>query len=85
VYEAAREIGLRVPRDLSVVGFDDAEYARWAGPPLTTVRQPLAEMGATAARLVLALGRGERPLHPRTELPTTLVVRDSTAPPPRVP
>ncbi|MEU4570189.1 substrate-binding domain-containing protein [Micromonospora sp. NPDC023956] len=83
VYEAARQAGLAIPDDLSVVGFDDLECARWCGPPMTTVRQPFDEMGATAARLVLALAAGATPPHPRVELPTTLVVRGSTAPPAR--
>ncbi len=81
VYEAARRAGVAIPGQLSVVGFDDVEYARWLGPPLTTVRQPLVEMGATAARLVLALAAGEAPQQPRVELATSLVVRESTAPP----
>jgi DNA-binding LacI/PurR family transcriptional regulator len=76
VYEAARVLGLHVPDELSVVGFDDLPMARWAWPPLTTIRQPLSEMAATAARLVLGRG-GDR----RVELATSLVVRDSTAPP----
>ncbi len=79
LYEAVREVGLRVPDDLSVVGFDDLEYARWAGPALTTVRQPLTEMGATAARLVLALAEGKQLAQTRVELATALVVRQSTA------
>jgi LacI family transcriptional regulator, xylobiose transport system transcriptional regulator len=83
VYEAARQAGLTIPRDLSVVGFDDLECTRWCGPPLTTVRQPFDEMGATAAKLVLALAAGETPAHTRVELPTTLVVRGSTAAPGR--
>lgn len=83
VYEAARQVGLRIPRDLSVVGFDDIAACRWSGPPLTTVRQPLVEMGAAAAELVLALAAGRRPAQARVELATTLVVRDSTAPPGR--
>ena len=64
-----------------MVGFDDIEFTRWCGPPLTTVRQPLAEMGTAAAELVLALAAGEQPAHTRVELATTLVVRQSTAPP----
>ncbi|MFI8350899.1 LacI family DNA-binding transcriptional regulator [Streptomyces sp. NPDC085596] len=82
LYEAARELGLRVPEDVSVVGFDDLPVARWVGPPLTTVRQPLTEMAEAAARLVLELGRGERErTTTRLELATSLVVRSSTAAP----
>jgi LacI family transcriptional regulator, xylobiose transport system transcriptional regulator len=81
VYEAARRAAVAIPGQLSVVGFDDVEYARWSGPPLTTVRQPLVEMGATAARLVLTLAAGDRPAQTRVELATTLVLRESTAPP----
>lgn len=83
VYEAARLAGLRIPDDLSVVGFDDIEHCAWVAPPLTTVRQPFFEIGATAARMVLALADGERPSETLVELGTTLVVRDSTAPPRR--
>jgi LacI family xylobiose transport system transcriptional regulator len=81
VYEAAREAGLRIPSDLSVVGFDDLEFTRWCGPPLTTVRQPLTEMGAAAATLVLQLAAGRQPAQTRIELATTFVERASTAPP----
>ncbi|MCD0445434.1 LacI family transcriptional regulator [Glycomyces sp. A-F 0318] len=81
VYEAARLAGLRIPADLSVVGFDDISHARWTGPPLTTVHQPFRELGATAAGLVLALAEGEAVAQSRIELMTTLVVRGSTAPP----
>jgi LacI family xylobiose transport system transcriptional regulator len=72
---------VRIPAELSVVGFDDIEFARWCGPPLTTVRQPLIEMGATAARLVLALAAGDPAGQNRVEVATTLVVRASTAAP----
>lgn len=82
VYEAVRRRGLRVPDDVSVVGFDDLPEVRWSSPPLTTVRQPLAEMGALAARTALRLAAGEEVEGPRVELATTLVVRESTAPPP---
>jgi DNA-binding LacI/PurR family transcriptional regulator len=81
VYEAARQAGLRIPDDLSVVGFDDLPFTRWAGPPMTTVRQPLTLMGATAARMVVALANGERLEQCRVELSTELVIRQSTAPP----
>jgi DNA-binding LacI/PurR family transcriptional regulator len=81
VYEAARQAGVRIPEDLSVVGFDDLEFTRWAGPPMTTVRQPLVEMGATAAELVLTLAGGGTPAQHRVELATELIVRESTAPP----
>ncbi|MDQ0932042.1 LacI family DNA-binding transcriptional regulator [Streptomyces turgidiscabies] len=83
LYEAARELGLRIPEDLSVVGFDDLPIARLVGPPLTTVRQPLMEMAETAAKLVLNLGREDGTSGAtRVELATSLVVRNSTAPPP---
>ena len=80
VYEAVRRRGLRVPDDISVVGFDDLPESRWTSPPLTTVRQPLAEMGVLAARTVLRLAQGEEIETPGIELATELVVRDSSAP-----
>lgn len=80
VFEAARQRGLRVPEDLSVVGFDDLPLAQSAWPPLTTVRQPLQDMAELATRMVLAMGRGEHPEARRVELATDLVVRESTAP-----
>jgi LacI family transcriptional regulator len=83
VYEAVRRRGLRVPEDVSVIGFDDLPESRWSSPPLTTVHQPLAEMGLLAARTVLRLVNGERIESPRVELATSLVVRDSTAAPAR--
>ncbi len=83
VYQAARAARLLIPDELSVVGFDDLPAAGWVGPPLTTVRQPLSEMAVTAARLVIALARGEAPAQTRVELATELVVRESTAPPRR--
>ncbi|WP_432135753.1 MULTISPECIES: LacI family DNA-binding transcriptional regulator [unclassified Streptomyces] len=81
VYGAVAERGLSVPGDISVVGFDDLPESRWAGPPLTTVRQPLAEMAATALRLLVRMMDGEHPEGTRTELSTRLVQRASTAPP----
>ncbi|TXK40702.1 LacI family DNA-binding transcriptional regulator [Nonomuraea sp. C10] len=80
VMEAARARGLRVPDDLSVVGFDDTQIARMASPPLTTVRQPLREMGGVALRRALRLAAGERIDSHHIELATELVVRGSTAP-----
>jgi LacI family transcriptional regulator, xylobiose transport system transcriptional regulator len=82
VYQAAREARLHIPEDLSIVGFDDLPVAGWVGPLLTTVRQPLAQMAASSARLVLGIARGDHPAQTRVELATELVVRDSTAPPP---
>jgi DNA-binding LacI/PurR family transcriptional regulator len=82
VYDAAREAGLRIPHDLSVVGFDDLAFTQWSDPPLTTVRQPLRRMGAEAAGMLLTLAAGGEPDNDRVELPTKLVVRGSTAPPP---
>jgi DNA-binding LacI/PurR family transcriptional regulator len=83
VYRAARSLGLRIPADLSVVGFDDLPVAALVDPPLTTVHQPLTEMAAAATELALALGRGEKRSQSGLELATTLTVRESTAPPAR--
>ena len=80
VYEAARQRGLRIPDDLSVVGFDDLPVSRWASPPLTTVRQPLTEMGSTAAQMLGDLINGVPLRTSRVELSTELHVRESTAP-----
>jgi LacI family transcriptional regulator, galactose operon repressor len=79
VYEAARQRGLRIPQDLSVVGFDDLPAARWVSPPLTTVRQPLADMGRMAAEMLGNLIEGVPLRCQRVELATALIVRESTA------
>jgi LacI family transcriptional regulator len=78
VIEAARSRGLRVPADLSVIGFDDTQVARLASPPLTTIRQPLREMGAVALRTALRLAAGEELDSHHVELATQLVERRST-------
>jgi LacI family transcriptional regulator len=82
VIEAARTRGLRVPDDLSIVGFDDTPVAGFASPPLSTVRQPLREIGAVALRTALRLAAGEKVDSHHVELATELVVRRSTGPPP---
>jgi DNA-binding LacI/PurR family transcriptional regulator len=81
VYQATRELGLRIPDDLSVVGFDDLPMVAWVDPPMTTVHQPLMEMAVAATELALALGRGEQPSQVGLEIATKLTVRSSTAPP----
>jgi DNA-binding LacI/PurR family transcriptional regulator len=81
VYQAAREAKLRIPDDLSVVGFDDLPVVAWVDPPMTTVHQPLTEMAVAATELALALGRGEAAPQTGLEIATTLTVRSSTAPP----
>jgi len=82
VLQALGQFRLRVPDDVSVVGFDDVPVANWAAPALTTVRQPLAAMAATAFRMLKSGdGAGATESH-HVELATILVVRDSTAQPP---
>ena len=78
--EAARELGLTVPDQLSIVGFDDTYAAEWSTPPLTTIRQPLQEMGHVAVRTLLRLQAGEALESHHVELATQLVIRSSTAP-----
>jgi LacI family xylobiose transport system transcriptional regulator len=82
VLEAARTKGIGVPRDLSVVGYDDVPIARWSSPALTTVHQPLKEMAEEATRLVLRMRDGEA-TSTRMDLGVDLVVRQSTAAPRR--
>jgi LacI family transcriptional regulator len=79
---AARARGLRVPEDLSVVGFDDIEPATLVTPTLTTVHQPLSEMGRTAVNVLVRLFERRASETPHIELGTRLVVRESTGPPP---
>jgi LacI family transcriptional regulator len=74
--------GLRVPEDISIVGFDDTAEAGLVTPQLTTVRQPLAEMGRMGVSLLMRLLEGRRFEALHVELATQLVVRGSTAPPP---
>lgn len=81
VLKAAREVGLRVPEDLSLVGFDNLPLGQWSSPALTTVDQPLIEMAEVAVEILLESGQdGLGPVR-RVELATNLVVRESTAPP----
>lgn len=84
VLEAVRALGLRVPEDLSIVGYDDIPMAKWVSPRLTTIRQPLRRMGEEATRLVLRMADAPLDSVPRMDLATSLVVRESTAPPPLV-
>lgn len=77
VIDAAQDVGLMVPQDLSVVGFDDISLPRGPYPWLTSVRQPLYDMGRVAAQMVFSMIRGV-PVEPRRrEVPTSLVIRGS--------
>ncbi len=73
--KAAQERGLRVPEDVSIVGYDDLPHATIVTPPLTTIRQPLAEMGRAGVGLVARLLDSRRPEAPQIELPTRIIVR----------
>ena len=77
--EAARRRGVRVPRDLSVIGFDDIRFAAHMDPPLTTIAQPMREIGEGSVRMLVDIlaGRSIAPLS--VTLPHALVVRSSTA------
>ena len=88
VYQAARDFGLQIPEDLSVIGFDNLREAAYLTPPLTTIDQSIEKMGAMATEMIVKLVRGESlPIHPAEEghlykIPTQLVIRDSCAPVP---
>ena len=75
---AFQEHRLRVPEDVSVVGFDDIQYAAFNTPSLTTVRQPLAKMGQIAAETLLSRIEGGREYLPEIAIEPTLVVRESS-------
>jgi LacI family xylobiose transport system transcriptional regulator len=79
VMEAAAACGLRIPEDVSVVGYDDVAVAQWSRPALTTVRQPLRKMAEAGARMLMRPG-GTESAATRMELATSLVIRKSTAP-----
>ena len=81
VLEAMRQLGLRAPDDVSIVGYDDIPLATWVSPRLTTVHQPLRRMAEEATRLVIRMREGRSTEVTRLDLATDLVVRESTAPP----
>ena len=73
--------GLRVPEDVSVVGFDDIQSAAFHNPSLTTIRQPLQQMGGVAARILLQRIRGQASFPDAVPILPELVIRESTCPP----
>jgi DNA-binding LacI/PurR family transcriptional regulator len=75
--QALRDAGRRVPDDVAVIGFDDFDISRYSDPPLTTVRQPIAEAGRVMARQMLRLIAGDTDVEPALILPTELIVRAS--------
>ena len=79
--QAIRESGRRVPEDVAVVGFDDVPYASHTEPPLTTVHQPMREMGEAAARMLMSHFEGVPLPETPDVIPTTLIVRGSTRSP----
>lgn len=83
IYDAAHQLGLSIPEDLSVTGFDDINSARHLGPPLTTMRQPLAEMTRATLATLLSKHQSEDAQHTLL-FPPTLVVRGSTGPAPEI-
>lgn len=83
--QVARSRGIRVPDDVSIVGFDGTHIAEQAVPPLTSVAQPLQDMGRAALRTILRLADGDSLDSYHVELATNLVIRESTAPPPGLP
>jgi LacI family repressor for deo operon, udp, cdd, tsx, nupC, and nupG len=75
--------GRSVPNDVSVVGFDDIEFASFCDPPLTTIEQPTREIGNKAMSVLFEMLSGGKPEPALHALPTKLIVRDSAAPPPK--
>ena len=79
--DSLRRRGVSIPDEVSVVGFDDIPFARYTVPPLTTVAQPVREIGQETVRLLLAIVRGHTQSAVSVILPHKLIVRESTAPP----
>jgi LacI family transcriptional regulator len=77
---ALRDANLRVPEDVSVIGFDDIQMAAYHNPRLTTIRQPLHNMGETAARILLQRIQGFKDYPEEFSVPPELIIRESTAP-----
>jgi LacI family repressor for deo operon, udp, cdd, tsx, nupC, and nupG len=82
VLDMARQRGIRVPKDLSVMGFDDIRFARYVDPPLTTIAQPMRDIGETSVRLLLEIIQGRTTSPQSITLPHTLMIRSTTAPAP---
>lgn len=77
VIKAASSLGLRVPEDLAVVGYDDIELASYTNPPLSTIKQPKVEMGLTALQIILDRINNKDSVHQKIQLPVSLIVRSS--------
>ena len=78
---ALRDANLRVPEDVSVIGFDDIQLAAYHNPRLTTIRQPLHDMGETAARILLQRLQGFKDYPEKFAVAPELIIRETTAPP----
>jgi LacI family repressor for deo operon, udp, cdd, tsx, nupC, and nupG len=81
VIDTAKRRGVRIPLNLSVTGFDDIRFARYTDPPLTTVAQPMREIGEGTVRLLLQILNGQTTPPESITLPHKLIVRSSTSPP----
>lgn len=79
--QQAKRLGLRVPQDISIVGFDDIQFAEFCDPPLTTVSQPRYEIGRQAMLMLLELLKGKEVQAGSRLLDAKLVIRESAAPP----
>jgi LacI family transcriptional regulator len=77
VYQAARQMGVRIPQDVSVIGFDNLRESLTLDPPLTTIDQSIYDMGMLATRLLVNMLRGENPVKKQHVFPTRLVIRAS--------
>jgi LacI family transcriptional regulator len=79
--DAVRNRGLRIPDDISILGFDNIPQSAMVFPPLTTVQQPLEQMGRVATQMLLGILKDPEKEHGRIELPTELILRESTSAP----